>query len=398
MVSKYSHSLANTSSNREPLTLVETGTYQLIVDANNATTGDYSFQLLDLANATDLTLDSTISGSLEPGTESEIYKFVGEAGQQLSFEDKGNQSGATYRLYSSANRLIASRNLRSNFDVTLPGDGTYFLVLEGSSNDSVNYRFQIVKGTLDDPGEPVGTELTLGETVSSNIEEAEEQDTYIFTGTAGQTLYYDGISGDFRIDTRLISPSGEQIFNNNTASERQPFTLVESGTYQLIVDGSGNTTGDYSFQLLDLANATDLTFDTTISGSLEPGQETVLYKFEGTANQKLFLEDKGSESGGSFVLYNPANQSFTSASFTGNREITLPGNGTYILAVQGSSNEETLSYSFSLATSEITTTELTLGEKVNSNISKPGEEDIYTFSGTAGQRLYYDGISGDFPN
>ncbi len=385
----------NSASNRQPFTLVETGTYQLIVDGSNGTTGDYSFQLLDTASATDLTLDSTISGSLEPGTKSDIYKFTAEAGQQLSFENKGTATGGFYRLYSGANQLITSRSLRSNFDLTLPGDGVYFLVLEGSSNDTVNYRFQIVKGTLDDTGEPVGTALTLGETVSSNIGEAEEQDTYIFTGTAGQTLYYDGISGDSQIDTRLISPSGVQLFNNNTSSNRQPFTLLESGTYQLIVDGSRNTTGDYSFQLLDTASATDLTLDTTISGSLEPGRETVLYKFTGTANQKLYLEDKGTESGSSFIIYGSGNQSVTSVSFRGNREIILPGNGTYILAVQGSSNEETPSYSFSLLTPETTTTELNLGEIVSSSISELGEEDIYTFTGTAGQSLYYDGISGE---
>ena len=287
------------------------------------------------------------------------------------------------------NQLVESRSFFSfsDFEFTLEADGNYTAVLQGfggEANEPINYNFQVITP------ETVTTELTLGEKVSSNISEAGEEDIYTFSGTAGQSLYYDGISGDSAIDTRLISPSGEQVFSffTNTSSDRQPVTLLETGTYQLIVDGSGNTTGDYNFQLLDLANATELTFDTTISGSLEPGQETVLYKFNGTANQKLFLDDKGSQSGGSYILYGPGNQFVTSASFTSDREITLPGNGTYILAVQGSSNEETLNYSFSLITSEITTTELTLGEIVSNNISKAGEEDIYTFSGTAGEGLY----------
>ncbi len=383
----------NTADNLQPFTLLETGTYQLIVDGSGDITGDYSFKLLDLANATDLTFDTTISGSLEPGQETQLYKFEGTANQKLFLENKGSQTGGFFKLYSPENQLLTStiftlsRGIR---EINLPENGTYILALEGFSNKEIlNYSFSLVTSEINT------TELTLGEIVSSNISKPGEEDIYTFEGTAGQSLYYDGISANLQIDTRLISPSGERVFFGNTISNRQPFALLETGTYQLIVDGNSVTTGDYSFQLLDLANATDLTLDTTINGSLEPVQETFLYKFEGTENQKLFLEDKGTASSGVFRLYSPENQQVTSVNFRGNREITLPVNGTYILAVQGFSNQETINYSFSLITSEITTTELTLEEIVNSTISKPGEEDIYTFSGTAGQTLYYDGISGD---
>ncbi|MEA5598704.1 hypothetical protein, partial [Rivularia sp. UHCC 0363] len=169
---------------------------------------------------------------------------------------------------------------------------------------------------------------------------------YTFSGTAGQRLYYDGISGDFRIETRLISPSGVQLLSTNTVSDRQPLTLLETGTYQLVVDGSGNTTGVYSFQLLDLANATNIDFDTTISGSLDSGQQTILYKFEGTAEQQLSFEDLGSERfAGSYVLYGSGNQFITSQSIGFDFQATLPGDGIYFLAVQTNSNEE-VNYSF----------------------------------------------------
>ncbi len=294
----------NTADNLQPFTLLETGTYQLIVDGSGNITGDYSFQLLDLPNATDLTFDTTISGSLEPGQETQLYKFEGTANQKLFLEDKGSQTGGFYKLYSPDNQLLTLQiftvagRIR---EINLPENGTYVLALEGFSNREIlNYSFSLVTSEINT------TELTLSKIVSSNISKTGEEDIYTFEGTVGQSLYYNGISGDLRIDTSLISPSGERVFvNNNIASDRQPFALLETGTYQLIVDAFANVTGDYSFQLLDLANATDLTLDTTINGSLEPVQETFLYKFEGTENQKLFLEDKGSESGGSFRLYSP---------------------------------------------------------------------------------------------
>ncbi|NEO47937.1 MAG: hypothetical protein F6K55_28990, partial [Moorea sp. SIO4A3] len=173
---------------------------------------------------------------------------IGQAGQTLSFEDLGSQSGGTFRLYGPGNQSITSRSFRSNFEVTLPGDGNYTLVLDGFSEDTVNYRFQVVQTGIEDPGDPQGTALTLGETISSSISEPGEQDTFTFSGTAGQRLYFDGLTGNFNIDIRVISPSGQQVLFDDTDDNSQPFSLQETGTYQLIVDGNGDTTGDYSFR------------------------------------------------------------------------------------------------------------------------------------------------------
>ena len=41
---------------------------------------------------------------------------------------------------------------------------------------------------------------------------------------------------------------------------------------------------------------------------------------------------------------------------------------------------------------------LTLNQVVNGNISYPGENDAYTFSGTAGQQLYYNALVEGNPN
>ncbi|NEO47936.1 MAG: hypothetical protein F6K55_28985, partial [Moorea sp. SIO4A3] len=381
----------DTDDNSQPFSLQETGTYQLIVDGNGDTTGDYSFRLLDLASVTDLTFDTTIEGTLEPGTETDLFKFTGTTGQKLFLEDNGSQSGGSVILYGPGNQFITSVSLSGNREITLPGDGEYILAIEGFSGEqTLNYSFQVVTP------ETITTPLTLGETISSSISEPGEQDTFTFSGTPGQRLYFDGLSGNFNIDIRVISPSGQQVLFDDTDDNSQPFSLQETGTYQLIVDGNGDTTGDYSFRLLDLASVTDLTFDTTIEGTLEPGTETDLFKFTGTTGQKLFLEDNGSQSGGSVILYGPGNQFITSVSLSGNREITLPGDGEYILAIEGFSGEQTLNYSFQVVTPETITTPFTLGETISSTISEPGEQDTFTFSGTPGQRLYFDGLSGNF--
>ncbi|CCQ52959.1 hypothetical protein [Crocosphaera watsonii] len=41
-------------------------------------------------------------------------------------------------------QLITSTRFGSGFEVTLPGDGTYFLLLDSFSNSLANYCFRVV--------------------------------------------------------------------------------------------------------------------------------------------------------------------------------------------------------------------------------------------------------------
>ncbi|MCJ8279756.1 MAG: hypothetical protein MJK14_07470, partial [Rivularia sp. ALOHA_DT_140] len=112
-----------------------------------------------------------------------------------------------------------------------------------------------------------------------------------------------------------------------------PFSLLETGEYQLVVDGSSDITGDYSFRLLDLASATDLNLDTPVTGTLQPGTEADLFQFEATAGQKLFFDDLGSESGGFYIIYGPGNQFITSGTIGFDGEINIPSSGNYTLVL-----------------------------------------------------------------
>ncbi|NEO00339.1 MAG: hypothetical protein F6K50_34260, partial [Moorea sp. SIO3I7] len=136
-------------------------------------------------------------------------------------------------LYGPGNQFITSVSLSGNREITLPGDGEYILAIEGFSGEqTLNYSFQVVTP------ETITTPFTLGETISSTISEPGEQDTFTFSGTPGQRLYFDGLSGNFNIDIRVISPSGQQVLFDDTDDNSQPFSLQETGTYQLIVDHS----------------------------------------------------------------------------------------------------------------------------------------------------------------
>ena len=315
------------NSDRDPLTLKETGTYQLIVDGNGSTTGDFSFRFLDANIATTIDFNTTVEGTVEPNTPT-LFSFEGTEGQTLLLNSE--LFALNYRVYSPSNEFIANRG--SEF--TIPGDGTYLIVGTGSSfnEQPVEYRFSVIETNSIDAA------LTIGETVEGSIENIGDRIIYTFDGTVGQRLIYDGISGNFNIDAELISPSGNGFFNRDVNSDLDPITLIEDGTYTLIVDANGNSTGEFSFNLYNGNTAPTLNFNRDIEGTLEPNTTSVL-RFEGVANQTVTLEDLGSDSfTGQFRLIGPGNQLITSSNFGFGFGATLPGYGTYFLLLDSSSN------------------------------------------------------------
>ncbi|GBF86366.1 Ig-like domain-containing protein [Aphanothece sacrum] len=476
---------SSTSSDSNPFTLTEAGTYQLRLTGN---IGAYNFRLLDLNSASNLAFDTVTNGTLNPGQQTDVFKFTGTAGQRLFFDGLGTQSGGSFIVYGPNNQVLNSTNLTSDREITLTSDGTYFLVAAGSNNTSISYSFEMVTP------ETSTTAINLGETVNGNISEPGEIDIFTFTANAGQRLYYDGLTGNSFIDASLLSPSGASLFSfQDSNGNRAPITLIESGTYQIRLDSSDATTGAYSFRLLEGATAQNLPFDTTITQTLNPGTSTALYQFTGTKNQTLFLDSLGTTGDGSIVFYRPDGKIFTSKTLDFDGEIILPGNGTYLVAVEGTNASNPVNYRFRLfnsatvptppeapildlvassdtgvsntdnLTKDITPTlqitaeagstvklfqngieiretianelglaEFTLetlaygsyhftatatdvagntsslssvltvriditealnfGATVNGNLGEPGEQNIYTFTGTSGQRLFFDGL------
>ena len=80
---------------------------------------------------------------------------------------------------------------------------------------------------------------------------------------------------------------------------------------------------------------------------------------------------------------------------SGGSEFTIPGDGTYLVRVGGFANQPS-DYSFRVEEPNVIEESLTIGETVEGSIENAGDRIIYTFDGTLGQKLIYDGISGSF--
>ena len=382
------------------INLTETGNYRLVIDGKDSATGDYGFSLLDLEAIPIASFDKNINGVLTPGSEDDLYRFNGNAGQRLYFDKLSNETNLDWVVYGADNQIITSGGW-NDLEVVLPADGQYILALQGKANfsSSVAYTFRIVTP------DTITSALTLGSNATPNaistaITEKGEQDVYTFTGTTGQRLYFDVINngGYYTHSASLKSASGEEYFSRSlSAGDLSPFTLKESGTYRLVVDGNGENTGNYSFSLMDVGAATSIALDTDISGQLNPGQETHFYKLSGTTGQQLYMDSLMSASNVNWRLYDSGNKDIGNSSMSSDWEVTLPNTDSYTLAIQGS-NSSPVDYKFRLITPDTITSALTLGSNATPNaistaITEKGEQDVYTFTGTTGQRLYFDVIN-----
>lgn len=341
-------------------------------------------------NAISLLTDNGVA--LAPGVQTEILRFDGLGGQRLYFDGLGSDTRASWYLYGPANEAVSSANLINDFEVVLPRDGQYVLVLSGSGAEPIPYAFRVGRSSLST------APLTLGQIVRGELGLPGEQDAFTFNGRPGQRLYFDALDGDFdAIYVRLTAPSGAAIFNQNADSDTRPFTLTETGQYTLLFDGIGATTGDYAFQLLDFAQlpTRTLALQTATAGTLEPGWAAHLFRFPGLAGQRLYFDARGPDARANWALYGPANETLANQNLAADFEKTLRRDGEHVLVLEGNAPANA-AYAFYVFQPQLRQQPLELGATVSDALATPGEQHLYVFEAALGQQLFYDALQGDF--
>ena len=269
-----------------------------------------------------------------------------------------------------------------------------------STTNAVDYSFEII--TPDEITAPMELgSLDSPKSVYGEITEKGERDIYTFDGVVGQRILFDRLFLNTTYynshSINIVNPSGQSIWSRSLYSgdDTRPIILPESGLYQVKIDATGENTGTYSFNILDFDLATNIDLDTKYTQTFEPGQESHIYQFDGTAGQRLFVDLLQSTSG-YWRIYNSNLQEIKSA-YNGDMEFVLSQSDTYYLLVQGNNNSP-VTYSFEVITPDEITAPMELGsidspKTVSGDITEKGERDVYTFEGTVGQRIYFDRLA-----
>src|SRR5204863_9050588 len=95
-----------------------------------------------------------------------------------------------------------------------------------------------------------------GTVVSNTLSPANSTVFYQFNGNAGDRYYFDGQPGSgftYTPDCRLYGPLGNILFSVGVNSDVDTFTLPQTGTYTVTVEGrvyDTRASGDYAFNLV----------------------------------------------------------------------------------------------------------------------------------------------------
>ena len=134
------------------------------------------------------------------------------------------------------------------------------------------------------------------------------------------------------------------------------------------------------------------------SSAISTGLSASIFQFSGTAGEQVYLEPQTNSAGYYdlyWTLYGPNDQYVTGNYFGGNLQATLPSSGTYLLVVNGTNASNTSGVTFSFTSYDNVnpkSAKLALNTQVTGTITNPGDEATYTFAGSSGQLIEFNGL------
>jgi len=363
------------------LHLPDTGNYTVLAEGTyEDSAGEYWLHLQRTSNpvnATPLSYGESIEGNITQYAEMDAYTFTAETGDHI-FARAGGSFDPELRLYNPNGTLISS--------VTGVQVGLTELLVEAG-----NYTFLMGGGDGDDTGEyavflqrtssPVNAKsIELSETVSGNITQPVEMNSFIFSGDAGDQIFTRmGSSWWYFPKLRLYGPNGTFI---ETHDQYDPgfyeltATLPETGTYTLLAgDMIGEDTGDYSIYLQRIpnpVNATSLAFGDTINGTITHRGEMDTYVFTAQTMVKISAMMGSSWLGPELQLYAPDGTLIDKKNYNGyDCELSsiVPYTGTYILLVGDSYISGDFAGEYTLSLEATLNHPLSIGKTDSYNIS-----------------------------
>jgi hypothetical protein len=137
-------------------------------------------------------LMASVTGSLAPGQQANVYRFSASAGETVDLTNLSTTSTSpTWTIYGpDGHALPGGTSIANELKDVFTTDGTYELVLSGSTATRVDYTFHVAASS------PTATTLDskFGQVQSGTITAGKYQ-SFTFTAPAGQTLLFQRSAG-----------------------------------------------------------------------------------------------------------------------------------------------------------------------------------------------------------
>lgn len=218
-------------------------------------------------------------------------------------------------------------------------------------------------------------------TVAGTIATVGQQDHYQFSVEETRRVVFDSLTDRSDISWNLEGPNGQQItqraFSNSDYFRSSAAFDLAPGQYQLTVDAQADALGAYALRIIDADAAAPMTPGLAVTGTLDSGNKTAVYKFTGTAGDKFIfpagtlastasasvdwrlIDPYGRQEGGTQDV-----RGFTDT-------FALQRTGQYLLLLEGAaSNTAPVDYQFNLQPVQDSRTALPLDEVAVANIDQ----------------------------
>ena len=361
-----------------------------------------------------------VSGEVKTGTISgptfaETWTFSGVAGQRiiLAALTTSGSLNTNIALQAPGGGAAVVNTSADRTDYQLLATGTYTLTISDYSlaqTGTYSLSFLNVQGgPLTTAGDLDGGPMASSDIKSGQIGSVTDFDAFTFTGAVGQRVIITALatSGVFNTAIYLYPPDGGPA-ENATAGDRLDQQLLENGTYTIVIEDYGNDqTGGYNLSLLNLTagpltSGTDpdggiLVSGESVSGQISAPGDMDAWHFVGTFGQRIVIAGVATSIGinTNIAVYPPNGPAivFTSAD---RNDFQLTASGTYTVVVEDYGDDTPGTYTLSLMnvsggpyTSDTDGDAGTIdsGSYRTGQISAPADVDVYTFNGTAGDRV-----------
>jgi serine/threonine protein kinase len=277
---------------------------------------DLSGEQFSIAIGDEIAKDSPEPGAgfIENPGARDIYTFNATPGQSVYFQVlqiPTDTDLVRWRLVDEANSEIFNTCIQcSEAGVQVLERGGAYTLIVGDEQDlgSGSYAFKLWDvPTADTFTIAIGDEVTNGSPGegAGNIESPGVKDEYTFTGTAGQTVYFQVTQPPQANDWlawRVVDDTGSEIFNTCVhCSDPGVKRLERGGDYTLVVgNDSGPATGSYGFKIWDVPPPDQFTInigDTVSQDNPGPGAGNIEspgvkdeYTFTATAGQEVYFQ------------------------------------------------------------------------------------------------------------
>lgn len=383
------------------------GVYDLNVTAELGVTDAYDIKVHDVVDLVDvpLTFDTVVTGSLAVPGQRATYTFNAPPGQVV-FLDRlsvSNNLGTNWSLEDSLGRSILERtgNLNDQGPFTLMG-GDYSLTVYTETGATSDYDITVVDQGIDTSYVPPLPTNVIGDTIAATLSDVGATDVYAFDA-AGETLYFDRVTGSNQLRWTLRDPVGQAIFddvsmNSANTSDRGPYPLA-AGTYTLEIRGTGSSTPDYEVRIAEvvdgggpIALGAEVTDVLLSSGGVNRHPFTLATDtraFFDLTTSNSALDWRLFDAAGEAVFDAPANS--TNSSDRGPYDLRA---GEYVVEFDGDF-AATPEYAFAVYEIVDVAEPITIGTPIAATLDTPGGTKTYTLDVTDGQRVVFDNQQGN---